>query len=175
MSEILCRAAEFSADGRTLVGYAFRWDTPSLVSDVGLGMYEEAFVREAFDSFKDETIPLMYDHPLLPGAKSSPVPFGQVSFGMDDVGLTFRARVYDTDLGEAALADVKAGKLSNVSLSFYPRAEHKDGQVVYRTKVRPIELSLVEKGAHVGASVLAVRHQSGTPELSRLRRRLVLL
>ena len=146
--------------GRTLEGLAVRWDHPSLVRDVGGPAYREAFANGSATKTIAERgrFPLGVLHPWQPGARTSPIPLGAVTFEQTADGLAFRALVSKTIAGDEALELVNDGALTDVSIGFRAiqntRRLDAEGPVTVRTEIALAELSLapVGFGAHDGAA-----------------------
>lgn len=180
---IIDRASAIAThEGRTLIGMAFRYDHPSRVTDDGRTFYNEAFSRGcANKTIKDRaTRALGLMHPWSPGARTSPIPVGAVTFNNGPDGLEFNAVVSRTRDGDEVLELIKDGALHDVSISARLIRNSKRGDVVYRDEIALRELSLCPPGMgqHEGAEVLAMRSDlaaPGTPRLDESRRRLKLL
>lgn len=162
----LLRAAEITAEGRTLVGIAFRWDHPSLVpNDPGTGPYLEEFVRGSVTKTlrERETFPLIKHH------RVDVDPVGVTRFAPADEGLMFEAPLSRTRDADETLELVRDGAMRSVSVRFRPilhKLRHSTaGAVVSRTEIALRELSLAPTGfgIHDGAEVLAVRSEQTAP------------
>lgn len=182
--------------GRTLEGHAFLFDRPTEVSDRGGPKYLEEFAPDCADRTIAErrhfAVGLM--HPWSPGARTSPVPVGSVTFERGKSGLRFIAKLSRTPGGDEALELVNDHALGDVSVSAKPirnlTRRIPRGVVTRRAEIAIRELSLAPPGmgAHPGALVELVRAHGpadwtglerspadGTPRRDALRARLLLL
>jgi HK97 family phage prohead protease len=167
------RSVDIEADGRTLIGRAFRWEHPSRVADPGKPAYLEEFARTSADRTLQQrpSLPLLRDHDLK-------MLLGQVDFERSAEGLMFVARLSKVPEADHALELVNDGPLRSVSVRFraYQSAfrSSRDGRVTVRKEIGLRELSLVPTGfgAHEDAEVLAVRSEAAaTPRLDALAER----
>jgi HK97 family phage prohead protease len=176
--------------GRRLEGLAFHFERAAPVTDDGRTRYLEEFARACADrnlSHRKDPFPVGVLHPWSPGARTSPVPVGAVTFEPSAEGLVFRATMASGAAAEDALELVKLGAMRDVSVSYRALRSSKRpspaGIVTTRVEIALRELSLAPTGMgqHPGAEVLAVRstptedHEPGTPRLDALRRRRSLL
>lgn len=155
--------SEVSTDGHTLEGLAYRYDTPSWVSDDGRTRY-----REAYRSSTGMNQPVVGLHLAHPTAANVPLEprtldsFGSVEFTPTAEGLAFRALVDDSELGNAALIMLAAGGLSKmVSIGAKILESETVRDVTYRTQIEIFELSLLpngQRGALTGAEIQVVRN-----------------
>ncbi|WP_176786785.1 HK97 family phage prohead protease [Microbacterium sp. cf332] len=139
--------ADESADEGVIEGYAVPYGE---IADIG-GRYRESFERGAFDGSQD--IKLYRDHKTI---------IGHVLETEDrDGGLWVRAKVALSDLGRDTLALLRSGALNRFSVGFIPLNQRtSDAGVVVRTKALLREISVVERPAYSGASILSVREES---------------
>ncbi|RAZ34829.1 HK97 family phage prohead protease [Microbacterium sp. SMR1] len=139
--------ADESADEGVIEGYAVPYGE---IADIG-GQYRESFERGAFDGSQD--IKLYRDHKTI---------IGHVLETEDrDGGLWVRAKVALSDLGRDTLALLRSGALNRFSVGFVPLSQRtSDAGVVVRTKALLREISVVERPAYSGASILSVREES---------------
>lgn len=167
--ETLYRAAsELVPEGRTLLGIAMPWDTPTLVRDPGRPPYMEAFTRTSFDrslAQRPEPRPLYWSHEYRVRADAEP--FGVVDFKPAAEGLIFRAYVSRTRMGDEKLELVRDGAIGDASVGVFPvqpgpLVRARQNETLVRTEVGLLELSLasVGFGQYPGAKVLAVRAAS---------------
>lgn len=161
-------STEIVQDGRTLEGLALRWNHASKVTDDGASYYLESFTARATEKTLRERaaipLPLGMFHPWQPGSPAADSvlfdePVGSVRFTATSEGLAFRARVAKTDVGDEVLAMVRTGELADVSIGFVPYKSEKLNDVIVRTEIALLELSLAPTGTaqHDYAKVLAVR------------------
>lgn len=175
--------------GRRLEGIAFYFERAAPVTDDGRTRYLEEFARSAADrnlSHRKDPFPVGVLHPWSPGARTSPVPVGAVTFSRSAEGIVFAATMATGAAGEDALELVKLGAMRDVSVSFRSLRSSKrpspSGIVTRRDEIIIRELSLAPTGMgqHPGAEVLAVRSEpttetEGTPRLDAFRRRRIML
>ncbi len=162
MSTLYIRSADLdvTGDGRNLEGVAFRWETPSLVSDDGgRTKYLEEFDRSSTNRTLGARRQLFVEHQHLDGS------VGDVRFERSLEGLVFRARVSDSEWAGETLERVNNGELRAVSVGFYGmrsvnRMDGAGRRVTRRTEIGIRELSLARTGQHEGAGVLAVRSEA---------------
>ena len=179
MSESLARATvveDFT--GRTLEGRAYRYDSPSRVTDDGwkTSYYEEMSKGADNKSLKERsTFPLRFIH-------SAQKDIGTVEFmhSDDERALMFRAVVDHGPEGDALLEEID--QYRDVSVGFKPiktslRRSPYMGDIVSRREIRLDELSLAPTGAGLvkGAEIEVVRasiEEIGTPRLDALKRKM---
>lgn len=157
----LIRAVEITAEGRTLIGRAFRWDTPSRVADPGVAPYLEEFTRgSTTKTLAERADPF----PLLKVHRLDLDPLGVARFRPSDEGLMFEAPLSRTRDADEMLELVNDGAMRSVSVRFRPiqsrrRILDTGDPVVSRTEIALRELSLAPTGfgQHDDAEVLAVR------------------
>jgi HK97 family phage prohead protease len=173
------RSHDIEAEGRTIIGRAFRWNHPSRVRDPGSQPYLEEFSRTSVDVTLRQrpTAPLLRDHDL----KSV---LGVTTFERSAEGLLTVSKLSNIREADEALELVNDGALRSQSVRF--RAfqsgyrNSPDGRVTVRKEIGIRELSLLPTGfgAHEDAEVLSVRSEQSTPRLDALadrRRRTFLL
>lgn len=148
MSDLEIREFEIRSvdeDG-TFEGYAVRYGE---VADIG-GRFKESFERGAFEGSQD--IKLYRDHKKI---------IGHVLETEDRAeGFWFKAKVALSELGADTLALLRSGALSKVSVGFVPVQQRDEGGLIVRTKALLREISVVERPAYAGATVLTVREES---------------
>jgi HK97 family phage prohead protease len=182
----LTRAVEITAEGRTLIGRAFRWEHPSRVVDPGADPYLEEFPRgSTTKTLAERSDPF----PLLNFHRLDLDPLGVARFRPSVEGLMFEAPLSRTRDADDMLELVNDGAMRSVSVRFRPiqsrrRVLDTGDPVVSRTEIALRELSLAPTGfgQHDDAEVLAVRGGDFDPatleaaraaELAARRRRLV--
>jgi HK97 family phage prohead protease len=176
MKALLIRSAEFEVvgDGRTLEGRAFRWETPSAVTDDGHTRYLEEFDRRS----TDQTLRMRAMRPVFVEHQHELGSIGETTFTPSEEGLMFRARATDSSYARATMDRVRNGELPEVSVGFrglrHLKRSDPRGLVTRRMEIAIAELSLTEHGQHAGGEILAVRAETGMT-LSDLRRRRALL
>lgn len=159
MSEILTRAyaptLEVREDGRTIVGVAVPFNSPTEIRDLG-GSYREQFAAGAFARTIAERGPsrvkllLQHDDRRLPIGRA-------VSLTETPQGLVAELAVSKTPDGDTALELVRDGTLDGLSVSFRSIRQTRKGDLVTRTEVQLREISLTGFPAYDDARVSAVR------------------
>lgn len=142
------------ATGRVLEGVALTYDRPYKVTDDGRRFYHEGWRAGAFAEGLQvrPTVELRLGH--------EDVRVGAVGFADSTRSLRFVATVEPGPLGDAALEHVDAGDVSAVSLRFESDRQRTVDGVVWRTRARPRELSLVldgQRGQYDDALITARR------------------
>ena len=147
---------EIRGDGRTVVGIAVPYDSPTQVRAVG-GSYTELFRRGAFArTIQQATSKVKF---LALHDSLSRLPLGRATLLREDTaGLYGEFHVSKTRDGDEALQLVADGALDGLSVGFEPVRENvtKAG-VVERVEVRLREVSLVVWPSYTDALVTAVR------------------
>lgn len=166
---------EIRGDGRTVVGLAVPWDTPTRVSDGG-APYLEQFTRGAFSrTIAERTARVKF----LAQHDRQALPIGRATALREDAaGLYAELRVSATAAGDEVLTLIRDGALDGLSIGFRPvtpgpAVRIRPGELVTRTEVRLDEISAVSFPAYEGARIAAVRAASAPP-LTLARRRLAL-
>lgn len=169
--------------GRIIEGLAFEWDNPEMVSDGGPSYLEE-FARASCDKTISDRPkrPLGILHPWSPGARTSPIPIGAVTFQRSAQGLVYTATFSRTQAGDEALELKNDGALGDVSIGGRPIRNSErysaDGRVVRREEIAIRELSLAPAGMgqRQDAKILVHRAEveGDTPVLDRYKRRAAL-
>ena len=146
---------EVRAEGRTIIGTAVPFNTPTEIRDVN-GTYLEQFAPGAFARTIAERGPsrvkllLQHDMRQLPIGRA-------VDLREESGGLVAELRVSNTAEGDTALELVKDGTLDGLSIGFRPVTQSRNGDVVTRTEVKLAEISLTGFPAYDSARVEAVR------------------
>ncbi len=148
-------------DGRTVCGILCPYDTPTRVND-GAGPYTEALGRSAFDetiAADPGRVKFLSHHNRMTN------PLGRARLLRSDAaGLYGELYVSKTAAGDEALELIRDGVLDAFSLGFLPQEEENVNGVVYRTKVRVLEASIVTFPAYPDALVSAVRSLPTNPD-----------
>jgi len=141
---------EVRADGRSLTGYAARFD-----STARIGGFNESIKPGAFKRLDKDILALVdHDpHKLLARSKT-----GTLELAEDDQGLAFRIALPDTQLGRDVLVMAERGDLGGMSFGFtVPKGgERWSGRSRELTDVDLKEISVVHSWpAYDGTSVSA--------------------
>jgi HK97 family phage prohead protease len=154
---------EVRADGRTVVGIAVPFNTPTEIRTPGrAGSFVESFVRGAFArtiAERGSRVKFVGQHDY------AAMPLGRAQLLREDAaGLYGEFRVSNTAAGDEALELIRDGALDALSVGFKPITERltHDGEV-QRTEVALYEVSAVAFPAYEGALISAVRSEQ--PEI----------
>lgn len=100
-----------------LEGYAATFDSPTTLYKVGDVEYKEVIERGAFDNSDMKDTCLKYNHessiPILARSRG-----GSLSLSVDDKGLFFRAKLFNTQTSKDVYTLVKEGGLDRCSFAF---------------------------------------------------------
>lgn len=155
MSELETRELELRVDNaeeRTFTGIAVPYNE---TANIG-GRYLERFAPGAIETIEDTMV--FYGHET---------PIGKITRGEDtEDGFLVSGRISDTQLGNETLTLMRDGVLKKMSIGFKPIEQTVDGNVITRTKVEAVEISIVPLPAYSAAKITEVRESdaSGTPE-----------
>ena len=152
MTELETRDFEvrLDAEKREVIGLAVPYGQTA-----NIGTYLEKFAPNAIRSIED--VKLFWQH-------SEPI--GKVIEGRDtEEGFEIRAKISDTPRGQEAYTLLRDGVINKFSVGFVPVEQTRDGNVVTRTLVNLMEVSLVNFPAFSGASVSEVREESTASEV----------
>lgn len=165
--------------GRTLEGYAYRYERPSRVTD---DSWRTSYYEEIVRGADSKTLRERSSFPLHRYHDTS-VDLGSVQFehSEDESALMFRAFLNQSDAANELLEQLDEWR--DVSVGFTAlrnakRVTDHHGPIVQRVELRLDELSLAPTGTGLtkGAEVVARRAaQLETPRLDVLRKRLILL
>jgi len=142
---------------RTVEGIAIPWGENSR-GKVENGLLER-FAPDSVESWEGD-VHLYYNH-------DKDIPIGRVTSGESTKdGYLVRAYISETSKGNDVYELVKDGTIRKFSIGFLP-VEHRvaPGNILERTKVRLVEVSLVSQPAYAGAEVLSVRSESENPQV----------
>ena len=142
---------------RTVEGIAIPWGENSRGA-VENGLLER-FAPNSVESWEGD-VHLYYNH-------DKDIPIGRVVAGEStDEGYLVRAYISETSKGNDVYELVKDGTIRKFSIGFMP-VEHRvaPGNILERTKVRLVEVSLVSQPAYAGAEVLSVRSDADTSQV----------
>lgn len=155
MENIIKRSFEIretNQETREVSGIAVPYDN---TIDIG-GGWSERFEKGAVDLNAD--VKLFRDHKEI---------IGLVTEMKDsDEGLSIRAKISETTLGNETLALVKDGAIRSFSVGFIPVIDEKKDKTIIRKKVNLKEVSLVAFPAYENASVTEVREENTQEEIS---------
>jgi HK97 family phage prohead protease len=164
---------EDAEEGRTIDGYAVRWD------DRATGTAEYPGLREGFDrgAFA-EAIAARGDrpHPFMNRHyKAGGVTVGAVQFSEDEVGLRVRGKLLNTQAAKDYAEEARAMGAAPVSLEFVAgQSKRKGRDEIIHTRVGKLAaIAAVPYGAYQSATV-AVRDDTGgqdVPEITELSER----
>ena len=164
---------EIRSDGRTLVGIAVPFASPTTIYDA-YGSYTELVVRGAFARTINERGPARVK--FLANHDAQQFPIGKtISLREDAAGLIAEFRVAQTPRGDEALQLVREGALDGLSIGFRPIRDQwsSDGETRHILEAALHEISLVNAPAYADAVVTAVRNET-TPLLAAARQQLFL-
>jgi HK97 family phage prohead protease len=154
---------EVRGDGRTLVGIAVPFDTPTWIGDLGA---EEVFRRGSFA----RTIRERADRvKILANHDRRSWPLGRATLLREDpTGLYLEARVSATAAGDEALELIRDGALDAFSVGFQSIDERwsRNGDLVERLEVALREVSVVAFPAYDDARIVAVRSATASEHAS---------
>lgn len=140
---------ELREDGRTLAGLAVPYGR-----ETRIGSYVEKFAFGAFSDADPERVPLLaqHDHESLPVGRA-------ITLTETPGGLEVEARVSQTRAGDDALALIRDGAATGLSIGFVPLQDkwNRTRTVVERVKARLIELSITAFPSYEDARIVAVR------------------
>lgn len=163
---------ELRSDGRTIVGVAVPFASPTEIHDA-YGAYMEVMVRGAFTRTIAERGPERVKFLANHDARSFPI--GKtISLKETAAGLIAEFRVAQTPRGDEALQLVREGALDGLSIGFRPIRDKwsDDGTTRHILEAALHEISLVNAPAYRDAVVTAVRAQT-TPLLLAAQRQLL--
>lgn len=167
MSEILRHDfrgdLEIRGDGRTVVGLAVPYDTPTVIRENGV-VYDEVFRHGAFAQTieqRAERVKFLLNH------NRQALPLGRaLSLREDAAGLVGEFRVSATRAGDEALELIRDGALDGLSVGFVPVKDRgtPESGFVERLESKLIEVSGVAFPAYEGALIAGVRHEIVGPD-----------
>ena len=148
MSKIETRTFEMRLDNveeRTITGIAVPYGQDANIG----GQYTERFAPGAIRSV--EKTKLYFQHREI---------IGRVIDGREtEAGYEITAKISDTSLGRDAYALLQDQAIANFSVGFIPVEQTRDGNVVTRTLVDLVEVSLVDQPAYTNAEITQVREE----------------
>lgn len=147
---------EIRGDGRTVVGIAVPFDTPTPIRDAS-GSYTEVFRRGAFAKTireRGDRVKFLAQH------DRRSMPLGRATLLREDgAGLYAEFHVSATQAGGEALELIRDGALDALSIGFRPVRDrwNQDRSMVERLEARLDEVSAVSFPAYDGALIAGVR------------------
>ena len=147
--ERIFRATEFRNEGRRLSGQVI------VYGDISPG-HRERFLPGAF-SF--DSVPLNYRHNQLCAIGWHPG--GGVEIRDTEAALTMAAELPPLPAADRALAEVRAGKLSGLSVEFIAEKEKRENGIRIIERARLVGVGLVEKPSYPESVVEARREMRG--------------
>lgn len=152
---------DMGADGRTLVARLLRWNTVNEVSDDGVRVYRESWLRGSFArtietaAQKGKKFPLFAIHPLLhPGT----LPIGASGDIVErDDGPWMTAKISKTTAGDEMIELIRDGAVPGVSVGARILKSRMVEGVVQRVEAALNEVTLTAFPALEGAEILALR------------------
>jgi HK97 family phage prohead protease len=167
-TQILIRAAQLTpGEGRTIYGVCVPYGVVAQVSDGGRPYRERveygACARSISERGHKVRLFTMHDRQRLPIGKA-------VELTEKRDGLHGAFEVANTVAGNDALELVRSGVVDAFSIGFKGIREHLDGDVVVRTEIAVMEVSLVGIPAFEGAQIAGVRSQKVIPRTVAERR-----
>lgn len=147
-------------DEMILEGYAAVFDQPTVLwKDENGAEYKEVVDRNAFETANMKKCCLKYNHEsgVPPLAR---VRGGSLELNVDDYGLHFRAKLFNTQTARDIYEIVKAGGIDECSFAFTVASDEYDRNTHTRT-IRSVDtlfdVAVVDNPAYGGTSVTAVR------------------
>jgi HK97 family phage prohead protease len=164
------------SDGRTVVGIAVPWDSPTEIRGEGSHPYSEVWKRGSFAKSISERGP----ERVKTFAKHARgrLPIGRALLLREDpVGLYSELRISATEAGDEVLELVRDGTLDGLSIGFSPIKDRWSSQrdMVERLEAALHEISVVDYPAFAGATITGVRDQDRRLSAANAQRRLALL
>lgn len=154
------RAIESDGGEMILEGYAAVFDQPTtLFRDESGNEYKEVISRAAFDAANMSKCCLKYNHessvPVLARTRG-----GSLELNVDDYGLHFRAKLFNTSVARDVYELVKAGGIEECSFAFTIAADGDSYDKATRTRsINAIDTlwdcAVVDNPAYGGTSVSA--------------------
>jgi uncharacterized protein len=148
-------------DGRTLTARLLRWNTVNEVSDDGVRVYRESWLKGSFARTiqtakqKGARFPLFAVHPLLaPGV----LPVGAASQIVErDDGPWMEAKISKTQAGDEMIELIRDGAIPGVSVGARILKSRVVDGIVQRVEAALNEITLTAFPALEGADIMALR------------------
>lgn len=154
MTEMRMTANE---DSMVLEGYAATYDSPTVLYEIDGIEYKEVIERGAFDTMNSKDCCLKYNHsnniPILARTRG-----GSLELYPDEIGLRFKATLFDTQAARDVYTLVKSGGLDKCSFAFSIKDESYDRQTRTRhikSIDRLFDVAIVDIPAYDSTSVQA--------------------
>lgn len=116
-----------NGDSMILEGYAATYDSPTILYEIDGIKYKEVIDRGAFDAMNSKDCCLKYNHsdsvPILARTRG-----GSLELYPDEIGLRFKATLFDTQVARDVYTLVKSGGLDKCSFAFTINEESYDRQ-----------------------------------------------
>lgn len=170
-------------DSMILEGYAATYDNPTVLYEFDGIEYHEVIDRGAFDNMDSKDCCLKYNHsnnvPLLARTRG-----GSLELSVDEIGLRFKAKLFDTQVSRDVYELVKQGGLDKCSFAFTIKEDSydRDTRTRHIRKINKLfDVAIVDIPAYDSTSVNArsffelerEKEQKGL-ERSELQRKLIL-
>ena len=159
-----------------LEGYAATYDNPTVLYEYDGVEYYEVIERGAFDNIDSKDCCLKYNHsnniPLLARTRG-----GSLELFVDDIGLRFKAKLFETQTSRDVYELVKQGGLDKCSFAFTIREESYDRQTRTRhiKKIDKLfDVAIVDIPAYDSTSVSARNFFELQREKEKLKKKLIL-
>lgn len=144
-------------DDMILEGYAATFNQPTVLYKVGDTEYKEVIERGAFDEMDYKDCCLKYNHsdnvPLLARTKNN-----SLELKVDEKGLFFRAKLFQTQTAKDVYTLVRAGALDKCSFAFTVKEDEYDRSTntrIIRKIDKLYDVAIVDIPAYDSTSVLA--------------------
>lgn len=168
-------------DGKMILeGYAVVFDKPTVLFRCGGVEYKEVIDAHAFDDTDTSDCCLKYNHGGMLLARTRG---GSLELKKDNVGLYFRAELFDTTTSRDVYSVVKAGGLDKCSFAFRVKEEKYNEETHTRTilKIEKLyDVAVVDVPAYNDTSVSArslfemeIENEQRELENSKLREQLI--
>ena len=154
--EMQCRATENEGVQELWVeGYATRFDSPTVLFEMGGNEYKEQICRGAFDGCKMDDVIFNYNHS---GKVMARTRNKTLQLAVDESGLHIRARLDGTEEGRKLYDEIKGGYIDRMSFCFAIREQSYDAdarQWNVRGIKRLFDVSAVDIPAYDDTSISA--------------------
>lgn len=153
------RMAQGQPDEMIVEGYALVFDAPTVLFEAGGIAYKEVIKRNALNETNFKDCCLRYNHsdtvPILARTRG-----GSLSLTIDDKGLFFRAKLFDTQASRDVYSLVNGGALDKCSFAFIIDKNGDEYNAKTRTRTinsisKILDCSIVDNPAYDQTSVNA--------------------